>query len=164
MSKVDKKERPIVFTPEEGVDASKDFVGYIVDAEYGLDPLGMVGKVEYEKRAQLCIQIRTDEYEKDQYEWFAPSRVNKTKWMHFLGAMNTCGALKETDSSGKNAAEKMATFAKSLHGMNFRWLEHGNLESAGSEPIARLLLPSEYLGKVEIEEAIEIETEDVKIE
>ena len=164
MSKIEKTEKAVVFTPEEGVDATKDFVGYIVDAEYGEDPLGMVGKVEYEKRASLCIQIRTDEYEKDQYEWYTPSRVNLTKWMHFLGAMNTCGALKETDSSGKNTAEKMATFAKSLHGMNFSWLEHANLPSAGQTPIARLLLPSEYLGKVEIEKAVEIETEEVEIE
>jgi len=159
-----KEEKAIAFAPEEGVDATKDFVGYIVDAEYGTDPLGMIGKVEYEKRPQLCIAIRTAEYEKDQYEWYAPSRVNLTKWMYFVGAMNTCGALKETDSSGKNAAEKMTTFAKSLHGMNFRWLEHANLESAGQTPIARLLLPSEYLGKVEIEEAVEIETEEVVLE
>ena len=158
------KEKAIAFTPDEGVDATKDFVGYIVDAEYGEDPLGMMGKVEFERRAQLAIQIRTDEYEKDQYEWYAPSKVNKTKWMYLLGAMNTCGALKETDSSGKNAAEKMASFAKSIVGMNFRWLEHGNLESAGQNPIARLLLPSEYLGKVEIEEPVEIESEEVTIE
>lgn len=158
------KQQDIAFSPDQGVDATKDFVGYIADAEYGIDPLGMVGKAEFEKRAQLAIQIRTEAYEKDQYEWYAPTKVNKTKWMYYIDALNKCGALKETDSSGKNVDEKMANFAKSLVGMNFQWLEKGNLEGAGQQDIKRLLLPEQYLGKVEIEEPVKIETEEVTIE
>ncbi|MHA3965038.1 MAG: hypothetical protein AM325_016035 [Candidatus Thorarchaeota archaeon SMTZ1-45] len=165
MSKQEKLDVPdVAFSPDQGVDATKDFNGYIVDAEYGLDPLGMVGKAEFQKRPQLAIQIRTEAYEKDQYEWYAPTRVNKTKWMYFIDAMNKCGALKETDSSGKNTDEKMASFAKSLVGMNFRWLEQGNLESAGQQDIKRLLLPDTYFGKVEIEEPIKVESEEVTLE
>ena len=98
------------------------------------------------------------------YRWYAPTKVNKTKWMYFIAALNKCGALKEIDHSGKTPAEQMMSFAKSLVGMKFRFLEHGNLESAGQNPIARLLLPEEYLGKVEIVQPEKIETEEVKIE
>jgi len=154
----------IVFTPDEAVEATKDFEGYIVDAEYGMNPLGMSGRPDIEQRAQLCIQIRTEAYEKDQYEWFAPSKVKLTKWHYFLLGMNGTGALKDTNSEGKTADEKMANFAKSLIGMNFRWLERMNLESAGSTPLKRLLLPETYLGKVEVVKAEEIESEEVVLE
>lgn len=124
----------------------------------------MTGRADIEQRAQLAIQIRTEAYEKDQYEWYAPSKVKLTKWYYFLVAMNANGALKETDSKGKTAQEKMTNFAKSLIGMNFRWLERANLESAGSTPLKRLLLPETYLGKVEVQKAEEIETEEVSLE
>ena len=153
----------IVFTPGEAVEATKDFEGYICDAEYGMNPLGMTGRPDIEQRAQLCIQIRTEAYEKDQYEWFAPSKVQLTKWHYFLVAMDKSGGLKETNSDGKTAEEKMSNFAKSLIGMNFRWLERTKLESAGSTPLKRLLLPEEYLGKVEVVKAEEIESEEVKL-
>ncbi len=146
-----------------------------------MSPLGMEGRADIEQRAQLCIQIRTEAYERDQYEldladldpiafgwsgykWFAPSKVKLTKWLYFLEAMNKTGALKDTVSTGKNAAEKMKNFAKSLIGMNFRWLERMNLESAGSTPLKRLLLPEEYLGKVEVQKTEEIETEEVVLD
>ncbi len=154
----------IVFTPEEAVEATKDFEGYIVDAEYGMNPLGHTGRPDIEQREQLCIQIRTETYEKDQLEWFAPSKVKLTKWHYFLLGLNKTGALKDTDSAGKTAQKKMANFAKSLIGMNFRWLERMNLESAGSTPLKRLLLPETYLGKVEVVKAEEIESEDVTLE
>lgn len=122
----------------------------------------MTGRADIEQRAQLCIQIRTEAYEKDQYEWFAPSKVKLTKWIYFLEALNKTGALKVTNSSGKTAADKMKNFAKSLIGMNFRWLERMNLEAVAT-PIKRLLLPEEYLGKVEVQKAEEIETEEVDL-
>ena len=152
----------IVFAPDEAVEATKDFVGHIVDAEYGLSPLGMSGRGDIEQRPQLCIQIRTEAYEKDQYEWFAPSKVLLTKWIYFIQALDTTGALKETNSSGKNSAEKMKNFSKSLVGMNFRWLERMNLEAVAT-PIKRLLLPEEYLGRIEVQKTEEIESEDVVI-
>jgi len=124
----------------------------------------MIGRADIEQRAQLCIQIRTESYEKDQYEWFAPSKVKLTKWVYFLEALNKTGALKDTNSSGDSAAAKMKNFAESLIGMNFRWLERSKLESAGSTPLSRLLLPDEYLGKVEVQKAEEIETEDVVLD
>lgn len=153
----------IVFTPEEAVEATKDFVGHIVDAEYGMNPLGHTGRADIEQRAQLCIQIRTETYEKDQLEWFAPSKVILTKWIYFITALRNTGALKDTSSEGKTAEEKMANFAKSLIGMNFRWLERTKLESAGSTPLSRLLLPEEYFGKVEVVKAEEIESEEVNL-
>ena len=146
------------------MEATKDFEGYIYDAEYGMNPLGMTGRADIEQRKQLCIQIRTETYEKDQFEWFAPSNVQLTKWHYFLTGMRKTGALKDTESSGKTPDEKMANFAKSLIGMNFRWLERTKLESAGSTPLSRLLLPEEYLGKVEVVKAEEIESEQIKLE
>jgi len=123
----------------------------------------MSGRADIEQRAQLCVQIRTEAYERDQYEWFAPSKVKLTKWYYFLDAMNKTGGLKDTISSGKDAAEKMKNFAKSLIGMNFRWLERMNLEAVAT-PIKRLLLPEEYLGKVEVQKTEEIETEEVVLD
>lgn len=153
----------IVFSPEDAVEATKDFEGYIIDAEYGMNPLGMTGRDDIEQRAQLCIQIRTEAYEKDQFEWFAPSKVKLTKWFHFLEAMKKTGALKETESGGKTAQEKMGNFAKSLIGMNFRWLERMNVEAVAT-PIKRLLLPEGYLGKVEVQKIEPIETKEVTLE
>lgn len=112
----------------------------------------------------MCIQIRTEAYEKDQLEWFAPSKVKLTKWHYFLVALNKTGALKDTDSSGDSVAAKMKNFAESLVGMNFRWLERSKLESAGSTPLSRLLLPEEYIGKVEVVKPEKIETEDVVLD
>jgi len=160
-------ERPepkVAFSTTEGVDATKDFIGVIVDAEYGLDPLGMVGKAEFEKKAQLAIQIRTEAYEKDQYEWYAPTNVNKTKWMYFVTALQKCGAIKDIAHTGKTVAEQMMSFASSLKGMKFRFLEQGNLESAGQQPIKRLLLPEQYFGRVEIPQPVKVESEEVKLE
>ena len=152
----------IAFTPEEMVEATKDFVGVIVNAEYGTSPLGMVGRADIEARAQLAIQISTPTYEKTQYEWFAPSKVILTKWSYFIGALNKCGALKITNTAGATADEKMKNFAASLIGLKFRWLERMKLEGA-ARPIERLLLPEEYLGKEEVVKPQKIETEDVVI-
>jgi len=150
----------VAFLPEEAVQATKDFVGYIVDCEYGMSPLGMTGRADIQASPQLAVQIRTEAYERDQYEWYRPSKVKLTKWIYFIEALARTGALKDTVSSGKNVAEKLKNFAKSLVGMNFRWLEKMNMEGV-VRPIERLLLPEEYLGKVEVQKAEEIETEDV---
>lgn len=70
----------IAFKTEEFGEALKDFVGQIVDVDYALEPFGMKGAPEITRKTKvLAIQIRTPEYDKDQYEWYPPSRVKKTK-------------------------------------------------------------------------------------
>ena len=70
----------IAFKTEEFGEALKDFVGQIVATDYALEPFGMKGAPEIKRKGKvLCIQIRTDAYEKDQFEWYPPSRVKKTK-------------------------------------------------------------------------------------
>jgi len=150
------------FSPEEFVEATKDFIGVIVDADYGMEPLGMVGAPGIERRPQLCIKIETDAYEKPQFEWYAPSRVVKTKWHYFIQALAKLGALKDTDSSGRTVEERLKNFARSLIGMKFRWLEVMDLEGV-ARPISRVLLPEEYLGRVEVKPS-EVKMEKVSLE
>ena len=133
-----------------------------MNAEYGTSPLGMVGRADIEARPQLAIQIRTPTYEKDQFEWFAPSKVKLTKWIYFIEALSKTGALKITNTAGATADEKLKNFAASLIGLKFRFLERMKLEGV-ARPIDRLLLPEEYLGKEVIEKSQKIETEEVKI-
>lgn len=73
------KTTPIAFTPDKLVDAKKDFRGIIIDAEYALEPFGFKGRADIERRMQMAIKIRTEEYEKDQLEWFPPSDKKLTK-------------------------------------------------------------------------------------
>lgn len=127
-----------------------------------MNPLGMSGRADIEQRPQLAVRIRTETYEKDQFEWYAPSKVRLTKWFYLLEALQKTGALKLINTAGRTAEEKLKSFADSLVGLKFRWLERMNLEAVAT-PIKRLLLPEEYLGKEEIEKPEPIETEDVVI-
>jgi len=70
----------IAFKPEEATDALKEFAGQIVGTDYSEEPFGMKGAPDIKRTGKvLCVQIRTDAYEKLQLEWYPPSRVKKTK-------------------------------------------------------------------------------------
>ena len=152
----------IAFSPDELTEATKDFVGVVVDADYGETPLGMVGRPDIQRRPQLCIQIETEEYEKPQYEWYPPSNKKRTKWAYFIEALAKTGALREIDASGKTVEERMKNFARSLVGMKFRFVEHAKLEGI-ARPIERLILPEEYFGREEVKEK-KVKVEKVTLE
>lgn len=181
----------VVFKPDELKDATKDFEGQVIDAEYGENPFGFEGREDIERRAQLAIKIRTEEYEKEQFEWYPPSDKKLTKsaqavvtpkgvvkrvclneggntdgvgwadWAYFIKAMQKCGALKDTVVKGKTDDERMTSFAKSLIGMNFRFVEYTNLPCIVQDKTLRIILPEEYKGRTAVEETGEVRSEEV---
>lgn len=151
----------IAFSPEEFKDVSKDFTGTIVDADYGLEPLGIKGKPGIERRPQLCVKIDTPDYEKPQYEWYAPSSRKKTKYAYFVEALAETGALRDTDTSGETDEERMKNFVKSLIGMKFHWVQV-EVDIIGGRKTT-VIIPDEYLGREEVEPIKEIKIEEVEL-
>jgi hypothetical protein len=151
----------IAFKPEEATDALKEFTGQIVATDFSEKPFGMEGAPDIKRTGKvLAIQIKTDAYEKLQYEWYPPSRVKKTKWLYFIEALNTTGAMKDISIAGKNDDERMQSLAKSLLGMTFRF-EEQEFESmvrvkGGAFKRFSVLVPVEYLGKKPIEPVPEV--------
>ena len=151
----------IAFKPEEATDALKEFVGQIVATDYSEEPFGMKGAPGIKRTGKvLCIQIRTDAYEKLQLEWYPPSRVKKTKWLYFIEALNTTGAMRDISIAGKDDEERMQSLARSLLGMTFRF-EEQEFESlvrlkGGEFKRFSVLVPVEYLGKKPIEPVPEV--------
>ena len=151
----------IAWKPEEATEALKEFVGQIVEVDYSEEPFGFKGAPDIQRRGKvLAVRIRTDAYEKDQYEWYPPSRVKKTKWLYFIEALNETGAMRDVSIAGRNDEERMQNFAQSLLGMVFRWREV-ECESlvkvkGGDFKKFNLLLPVEYLGKKPIEEVAQV--------
>jgi hypothetical protein len=151
----------IAFKPEEATEALKEFVGQIVAVDYSLEPFGFKGAPDIRRDTKvLGLQIRTEAYEKEQYEWYPPSRVKKTKWLYFIEALNETGAMRDISVAGANDEERMQNFARSLLGMVFRWQEK-ECESlvkirGGEFKKFNVLLPVEYLGKKPIEAAPEV--------
>jgi len=150
----------IAFKDEEFGEALKDFVGQIVATDYADEPFGMKGAPGIQKRGKvLCIQIKTEVYEKPQYEWYPPSAVKKTKWQYFIEALNATGAMKEIVTGGTNDSERMKNFAQSLLGMKFRFQEQeceSLVKEKGMVKKFNMTLPVEYLGKSAIEKAVEV--------
>jgi hypothetical protein len=153
----------VAFAPDKLVDAIKDFRGVIVDAQYGMEPFGFKGNVAIERREQMAIKIRTEAYEKDQIEWFPPSDKKLTKWAYLIEALASTGALRDVIVKGETDEERMQSFAKSLVGMEFRWLERSGLDSIAKNKKIDLLVPVEYYGKKEISPITEIKEEEVKL-
>jgi hypothetical protein len=151
----------IAFKPEEATEALKEFVGQIVAVDYSMEPFGFKGAPDIKRDTKvLGLQIRTEAYEKEQYEWYSPSRVKKTKWLYFVEALNETGAMRDISVAGANDDERMQNFAHSLLGMVFRWQEK-ECESlvkvrGGEFKKFNVLLPVEYLGKKPIEAAPEV--------
>ncbi len=147
----------IAFRPEEFGEALKDFEGQIVAVDYADEPFGMKGAPGIQRTGKvLCTRIRTDAYEKDQYEWYPPSRVKKTKWAYFIEALNETGAMKDIVTSGSTPDEQVESFARSLLGMKFRYQEQqveSLVQEQGAPKKFNLLVPVEYLGRAPIEEA-----------
>ncbi len=75
----------IVFKPDELKDATKDFEGQIIEAEYSDTPFGFEGRDDIERRKQLAIKIRTEAYEKEQFEWYPPNDKKLTKSAQAVG-------------------------------------------------------------------------------
>jgi len=153
----------IVFSPDKLSEAKKDFRGVIVEAEYGLEPFGYKGKVDIQRREQLAVKIRTDAYEKDQLEWFPPSDKKLTKWAYLIEALANTGALRDVVIKGESDEERMQSFAKSLVGMEFRFMEKTGLPSITKGRELEIILPVEYHGKKEVSPVTEIREEEVEL-
>lgn len=139
----------IAFTPDGLKNATKDFKGVIVIAQYKQNPKF--------QGSQLEIEIQTEEYDKNQHEWYSPSDKKNTKWAHLIEALHKCGALKDISFEGQTVEEKMANFAKSLVGMQCRFVEFTDLPSIAKSRETnkyeiRAIVPTEYFGKVDVGE------------
>jgi hypothetical protein len=151
----------IAFKPEEATEALKEYVGQIVATDYSEEPFGFKGAPDIKRKGKvLGIKIRTEEYEKEQFEWYPPSKVKKTKWIYFIEALNQVGAMKDVSIAGTNDDERMQSFARSLLGMTFKW-EERECESmvkvrGGGVKKFDVSLPVEYLGKKPIEAPAEV--------
>jgi hypothetical protein len=151
----------IAFKPDEATDSLKEYTGQIVATDYSEEPFGMKGAPDIKRTGKvLAIQIKTDAYEKLQYEWYPPSRVKKTKWLFFVEALNTTGAMRDISIAGKDDEERMQSLAKSLLGMTFRFeeqeFESMVREKGGKFKRFSVLVPVEYLGKKPIEPVPEV--------
>lgn len=154
--------KQIAFSPDEFSDVSKEFTGVVSDADYGLEPLGIKGRPDIERREQLCVAIDTPDYEKRQYEWYAPTSHKKTKYAHFIEALATTGALRDADTSGETDEERMHNFVKSLIGMEFHWIQI-EIEIMGGQRKTNVIIPDNYLGRKEVTPITEITTEEVEL-
>lgn len=145
----------IAFREEEFGEALKDFIGQIIATDYAEEPFDMKGAPGITRKGKvLCIKIGTDAYDKDQFEWYPPSNVKKTKWNYFIEALNTTGAMKDISIAGKTEDERMKSFAQSLLGMKFRLQEQeceSLVKEKGVTKRFNIMLPVEYLGKAAIE-------------
>jgi hypothetical protein len=146
----------IAFKPEEARDSIKEYTGQIIATDYSEEPFDMKGAAEIKRQGKvLCLKIKADVYEKDQFEWFPPSKVKKTKWLYFIEALIQVGAMKDINPAGATDDERMKNFGQSLLGMKFKWAER-ECESlvkvkGGELKKFDVLLPVEYLGKLPIE-------------
>jgi len=82
------------------------------------------------------------------------------KWLYFIEALNTTGAMRDISIAGANDEERMQSMARSLLGMVFRWAEQ-EFESlvrvkGGAFKKFSVLVPVEYLGKKPIEAVPEV--------
>lgn len=137
----------IAFKTSELKNATKDFRGVIVKAEY-LENQRFSGK-------QLHIEIKTDEYDLNQHEWYAPSDKAGTKWAHFIEALEKSGAMKDCVFEGTDEEEAMQNFAKGLLGMSCRFVEYTDLPSLAKNRgtgkyVITAIVPTEYYGKEEV--------------
>lgn len=146
----------IAFKPEEARDSIKEYTGQIVATDYSEKPFGMEGAAEIKRTGKvLCLKIKANEYEKEQFEWYPPSKVKKTKWLFLIEALIQTGAMKDINPAGATDDERMKNFGQSLLGMKFKW-EEKECESlvklkGGEQKKFDVLLPIEYLGKSAIE-------------
>jgi len=151
----------IAFKPEEAREALKEYDGQIIAVDYAEEPFGMAGAPGIERRGKvLCVKIKTDQYDKAQYEWYPPSKVKKTKWIVLLEALTEVGAMKDIKVVGATDEERMLSFADCLLGMKFKW-EEREFESlvkaqGGGAKKFSVLVPTAYIGKLPIEKEPEV--------
>lgn len=73
------------------------------------------------------------------------------------------GAIRDVVVKGETDEERMQSFAKSLIGMEFRWIEKTNLDSIAKDRTLELLLPEEYFGRKDISPVTAIKEESVEL-
>ncbi len=69
--------------------------------------------------------------------------------------------MKDTVVKGTTDDERMTSFAKSLIGMKFRFVEYTNLPCIVQEKTLTIILPEKYMGKTAVAETGEIQAESV---
>ena len=145
----------IAFKPEDARDSIKEYTGQIIGTDYSEKPFGMEGAADIKRQGKvLCLKIKANEYEKEQFEWYPPSKVKKTKWLALIEALIQTGAMKDINPSGATDEERMKNFAQSLLGMKFKFeeKEFDSLVLVKNVPKRySVLVPVEYLGKSPIE-------------
>ncbi len=146
----------IAFKPEDARDSIKEYTGQIIGTDYSEKPFGMEGAADIKRQGKvLCLKIKANEYEKEQFEWYPPSKVKKTKWLALIEALIQTGAMKDINPSGATDEERMKNFAQSLLGMKFKFeekeFESLVKEKGGAQKKYSVLVPVEYLGKHPIE-------------
>ena len=156
----------VAFTPDEFTEAIKEYEGIVVAAEYSEEPFEIRGAPGIKRGKQLCLKIETEEYEKPQYAWYPPSSIKKTKWDYFIKALADIGVLKDVDTTGKTVDERMESFARSMIGMRFAFVQkfvEGAVREKGSDQMrkVRVTLPVKYLGKEVVSPQTQIREEKV---
>jgi len=173
-----------ILQPEKFKEGGRgEFIGVIINADYGEAPLGIAGRPEFQlqrdgtARKQVAFEIKVVsglETEKTQKQLLAPSDVKYSKMYYWIQALNDTGAVKEIEIKGLTEDEKWLSFAKSHIGMQFRFEDKTDLEGVGFETDAsgkpvldesgrrvrrkiRMLVPVEYFGKAQLETKVETE-------
>jgi len=147
----EKEEVRAAFRTSEFTEAIKEFRGVIVDADFAIEPFGIKGAPEIDRKTpQVCFKVITDEYEKPQYIWLPPSTKKKTKWWYFIEALEKSGAMSEIKIEGNTDEERIRSFMKSMIGMEFYWQEREVEILGGKGKTARVILPLIYYGKKQV--------------
>ena len=162
----------VAWRPDEFTEAKREFRGRIVRADWGsADPASPyysqwvfppeapedIRQRQVERKV-IAVRIEIapiDQAWENLYEWYTVSNVRQSKWWYFMDALHRLKA--PFDTKGNTEPERLTNFCKSLLGMEFKWVDHENLPTAGRTTIKRILLPVEYYGKAEgVPEHVEI--------
>lgn len=155
----------VAWSPEEFVEAKREFRGRIVRVEWGsADPESKYYnswvfppdapediRQRQAERGQIAIRVEimpVDRPWNNIYEWYGLSDVRLTKWYYFLQSLKRLNV--DVNMSGNTNVERLNNFCSSLVGCEFKWEDNENLPTVGGKVIKRLLLPVEYYGRFEV--------------
>lgn len=71
--------------------------------------------------------------------------------------------MKDVEVKGNTDEQRLNSFAESLVGMEFQWVQHSDLELVIKGRTVECLLPEEYFGKKEASPIEQIRTESVEL-
>ena len=71
--------------------------------------------------------------------------------------------MKDVEVKGDTDEERLNSFAESLIGMEFLWVQHSDLELVIKGRTVECLLPEEYFGRKGVSSIDEIRTESVEL-